>query len=79
MSVPILNRRDIVHLLKDPVKMFYILVSDRFRNAFYCSTAALEHCTCLFHSDLLKNIPESQSGFLFNIFREIRFGKEKLF
>ena len=61
MSVPILNRRDIVHLLKDPVKMFYILVSDRFCNAFYGSTAALEHCTCFFHSDLLKNISESQS------------------
>ena len=59
--------------------MFYILISDRFCDAFYSSTAALEHCTCLFHSDLLKNIPESQSGFLFNIFREIRFGKEKLF
>lgn len=41
VTVPVLHRCDIIHLLKDAVKMFYILISHRFRDALHRGAAAL--------------------------------------
>ena len=40
VTVPVLDRRDIIHFLKDPVKVFYILISDGFCNALDSGIAA---------------------------------------
>ena len=41
VTVPVLHRCDIIHLLKDAVKVFYILISHRFRDALHRGAAAL--------------------------------------
>lgn len=41
VTVSVLHRCDIIHLLKDAVKMFHILISHRFRDALHRGAAAL--------------------------------------
>ena len=41
VSVPVLYRSNIIHFLENPVKVFYILIPHRLRNALNSGSAAL--------------------------------------
>ena len=77
-SVPELYRCNLVHLLKYPVKMLYILVSHGLRDTLHRSIAAAQHRPRLFHPHLFQDIPEGHAGFLLDIFGEIGLGEEEL-
>ena len=52
LGIAVLKRCHGIFLLEKSVEMLYILISHRFCNTFYSCTAALKHCSCLFHTDV---------------------------